>query len=335
MKKLSESRALSNMSNHETITRSVYVLSLSDKENRTGKMQVNMQVKDGVSQESISIFDTDLKSLIDRYPFLQEDAIVRLRVTKNEPYFNAEKMIEQDTEEYDLQEIAERATSKPLEIYEYILKKVDEASSKRADSEHDSLSKLVRHIYEKRKDALLRSSSAVGYHHTGIGGNILHTGEVVNMCDCLLHTCIAKDVDRELLLAAAALHDVGKITCYSTSDIGKASFTLEGYAFGGHHMDSLRAIEDAVKGGNYDKERIMILENIIACHHGSREFGDLATPMTIEGYWLHAMDDLDAKHYEAKKVIKDLEPGESSAFQSLLKTYLYRRTDQVFEEKKT
>ena len=99
-------------------------------------------------------------------------------------------------------------------------------------------------------------------------------------------------------------------------------------------MDSLRAVEDAVKDGNYDKERIMILENIIASHHGAREFGDLATPMTIEGYWLHAMDDLDAKHYEAREEIMTLEPGAvSSKKVYALDTRLYRRTDQQFNGK--
>ena len=334
MNKLSALKALTNMSNNERLKRPVYVVSIEEKLNKAGKMQVNVSVKDGVSQEQIAIFDSDIQSLTSRYPFFKAESVVNLTITKKDPYYNADNVIEENTEEFDLEEIADKAVDNPLPYYNYILKKVDEASAERKDDLYDPLSKLVRQIYTERKEALLTSSSAAACHHTGISGNILHTAEVVNMCDWLLKSCIGKDVDKELLLAAAALHDVGKTTCYLTDKVGVATVTLEGYAFGGHHMDSLRAVEDAVKDGNYDKERIMILENIIASHHGAREFGDLATPMTIEGYWLHAMDDLDAKHYEAREEIMTLEPGAvSSKKVYALDTRLYRRTDQQFKGK--
>lgn len=334
MNKLSALKALTNMYNNEKLKRPVYVVSIEEQVNKAGKKQVNVSVKDGTSQEKISIFDSDIQSLTSRYPFFKTEAIVNLTITKKEPFYNAENVIEENTDEYDLSEIAEKAVDNPVPYYNYILKMVDEASAERKDDKYEPLSKLARQIYTERKEALLMSSSAMACHHTGISGNILHTAEVIEMCVCLLKSkCIGKDVDKELLLAAAALHDVGKTTCYMTDKVGVATMTLEGYALGGHHMDSLRAVEEAVKDGNYDKERIMILENIIASHHGSREFGDLATPMTIEGYWLHAMDDLNAKHYEAREEIKTLDPGTvSSKKVYALDTRLYRRTDQKFNE---
>lgn len=334
MKKLSDFKALTSMSNNERLKRPVYIVSIEEKLNKAGKTQVNVCVKDGVSQEQIAIFDSNIQSLTSRYPFFKPETIVNLTITKKDPYYNAENVLEENTEEFDLEDIADKAVGDPLPYYDYILKMVDEASAERKDDLHDPLSKLVRQIYTERKEALLSSSSAAANHHTGISGNILHTAEVVNMCCCLLRSKIGKDVDKELLLAAAALHDVGKTSCYFTDKVGVATLTLEGYALGGHHMDSLRAVEDAAKDGNYDKERILILENIIASHHGAREFGDLATPMTIEGYWLHAMDDLDAKHYEARAEIMTLEPGTfSSKKVYALETRLYRRTDQQFTEK--
>ncbi len=333
MKKLSEFKALSSMSNNETIKRAVYVTEIIDKMNRSNKNQVTLSVRDGVSQEKVTIFDTYVHTLTERYPFLKCNTVVILTITKNDPFYNAEPTIEEKTDSFDLNEIAEKALDDPLFYYDCILRRMDNASYERNDQTYDPLSKLVRDIYSERKEALLFSSSAMACHHTGIGGNILHTAEVMNMCEVLLKSCIGKDVDKELLLAAAALHDVGKTTCYKTDEIGTATMTLEGYAFGGHHLDSIRAVEEAAKNGNYDKERIMILENIIASHHGSRSFGDLATPMTIEGFWLHAMDDLDAKHYEAKNELKKLDPGTISTKDVYpLETRLYRRSDQKFEE---
>ena len=333
MKKLSDFKALTTMSNNESLTRPVYVISIDEQVNKTGKKQVNIAVKDGVSQEKISIFNSDIQSLTSRYPFFMTGSIVDLKITRNDNYFNAENEIVENTEEFDFLEIATRGANNPPSCFKYILEKVDEASADRKDNMHDPLSKLVRQIYMERKEALLTSSSAIACHHTGIGGNIKHTAEVVNMCVKLLEAEIGRDVDSELLLAAAALHDVGKTTCYITDKVGISTMTLDGYALGGHHFDSIRAVEEAAKNGNYDKERILILKNIIASHHGSRESGDLATPMTIEGYWLHTLDDLDAKHYEAREEIMSLEPGTwSSKKVYALDTRLYRRTDQQFNQ---
>ncbi len=333
MKRLSAIKALTDMADNETLKRPVYVVNIEEKMNKAGKKQVNVSVKDGVSQENIAIFDSDVQSLTSRYPYFTKETIVNLTITKKTPYYNAESIIEENTDEYDLSEIANKAIDNPESYYKYILRKIDEASAERMDDKYDKLNLLVREVYSDRKEAILTSSSAISFHHTGISGNILHTAQVIDMCSNLLKCDMGKDVDKELLLAAAALHDVGKTTCYLTDKVGVATMTLEGYAFGGHHMDSLRAVEEAAKKGNYDKERIMILENIIACHHGAREYGDLATPITIEGFWLNFMDNLNAKHYEAMEEIRTLEPGRMSDKEVYpLKTRLYRRTDQQFEE---
>jgi len=331
IRKLSEYKALSEIENNEEISRPVYIVSLDELVNRTGKKQVNLGVRDGYTQEQIAIFDSSVFSLTRKYPFLKVGSIVKLYITRKEPYYNADRYMEEITDEFDLSDIADIAVDNPYDCYEHILEAVDEASYERNDDKYAPLNTLVRYIYSVREHSLLTSSSAVTYHHTGIGGNILHTVEVVDMCEKLLKSSIAQDVDKELLLAAAALHDVGKIECYSTDEIGVAEMTLDGYAYGGHHLSSIRAIEEAAEVGNYDPERIKLLVNIIACHHGSREAGDLATPLTIEGYWLHAMDDLNAKHYEAVEEIKTLEPGAVSKKKAIaLGTRLYRRTDQEF-----
>ena len=175
MNKLSALKALTNMYNNEKLKRPVYIVSIEEQVNKAGKKQVNVSVKDGVSQEKISIFDSDIQSLTSRYPFFKTEAIVNLTITRKDPYYNAENLIEENTDEYDLSEIAEIAVGNPLPYYMYILKTVDEASAKRQDDMYDPLSKLVRQIYTERKEALLTSSSAMTCHHTGISGNILRT----------------------------------------------------------------------------------------------------------------------------------------------------------------
>ena len=330
MRHLSEYQALSDMGNGMEQNRPLYIVSIEEKVNLTGKKQVILTVRDGVSTEKVSVFDTDVECLQKAYPFLTPGAVAEMTISKKDPFYNARKDEVRDLsdeEPFDLTEIAEKATeSDPMSHYNYILRKVREVA--KDDGVHTPISHLAEAIYEKMKDELIYSSSAIGMHHTGIHGNIVHTAEVMNICDVLTKTVLGRDIDKELLFTAAALHDVGKLECYHTDSVGVATMTLKGYALGGHHYSSLLAIEEEEKLGNYDQERILILKNLIASHHGNKEYGDLATPLTLEGYWLHAADDLDAKHYEVRKAIMELQPGGVSAKNKMLETYLYRRTDQ-------
>ena len=329
--KLSEFKALSAMLNGEQLERPVYIESMEDKVNRTGKSQVTLKVRDGVgvSPTQVSIFDTDVKNIQERHPYAVQGAVVVLQITRKDAFYNADKYrIKEPSDEYDLEELAEKATDKdPEELYDYILSEVDKVA--KSDNEYDSLADLVKKVYEKRKEAILKSSSAISFHHTGISGNIVHTTEVLNICTKLLETQIGEDIDSELLLAAAALHDVGKLTCYETNEMGGASLTFEGEALGGHHYYSLRAVEEAVKEGNYDPERVLILQNIIASHHGDQQFGDIAKPITLEGFWLHMADELSATTFRVKSKIMSVDPG-TFATETLfsVKNRYYRRTDQ-------
>ena len=131
MSKLSDFKALTGMANFEKLNRPVYVVSIEEKMNRAGKTQVNVCVKDGVSQEQISIFDTDLQALTTRYPFFRTETVVNLTITKKEPYYNAENVIEENLDEFDLDEIAQKAVANPLSCYNYILNEVKKASYER------------------------------------------------------------------------------------------------------------------------------------------------------------------------------------------------------------
>ena len=326
---LSSIRPLSAMVNGETLVRPVYLKYAEDRMNNSNKVQLMLTVKDGVSTETVSIFDTDLKSVQERFPFVVPGNVVIMTISKKDPYFNARNVFKTAEEDFDLTEIAEKATEKNPECYyNYILNKVHEVA--RNDGEFDPIANIVDYVYDKRKCEILRSSSAMGVHHTGLYGNVVHTSEVMSICVSLLGatSAIRKDIDAELLLTGAALHDVGKIDCYATDDIGTATMTMEGYAVG-HHYRSLLAVEEAVREGNYDPERVMLLKNMIASHHGNRQFGDLENPLTLEAIWLHFADDLDAKHDAARKAILEATPGAVTSKKVYpFEHVLYRRSDQ-------
>jgi 3'-5' exoribonuclease len=100
-------------------------------------------------------------------------------------------------------------------------------------------------------------------------------------------------VNRDLLLAGAFLHDIGKIheLTYNRS----FSYTTRGQLLG--HMvielEMLQAKLALVPG--FPPELKAMLEHLIISHHGQYEFGSPKLPMFPEALLLHYMDDLDSK----------------------------------------
>lgn len=218
-------------------------------------------------------------------------------------------------------------------LYNSILDITERICAEQNSGDYDSLFCIVKDIYDLYKNDIIKSSSAMSSHHNYIGGNLLHTAEVVHACAILRNTLMGKGiVDGELLVCGAALHDIGKIQCYKTDDHGATYYTLTGSALGGHHLLSMEMLDTVINTGkyNFDMERVLLLKNIIASHHGNRAYGDIAEPMVIEAVWLHMIDDLSAKTNSMYKCIMEIERGTvSSKPISFIQKHLYRRKDQL------
>jgi 3'-5' exoribonuclease len=129
-------------------------------------------------------------------------------------------------------------------------------------------------------------------HHAYCGGLLEHTVSVAALCE---HAAQAYDrVDRDLLLAAALLHDVGKVdelvwdTAIGYSDTGR----LVGHVVLGERKVS----EAAVRLGELVPDELSLrLSHVILSHHGELEWGAPKRPCTLEALILHHIDNLDAK----------------------------------------
>jgi 3'-5' exoribonuclease len=138
--------------------------------------------------------------------------------------------------------------------------------------------------------------AGVKNHHAYRGGLLEH---VVDMME--LTRLVAPrypEVDSDLLVYGAFLHDVGKIDelTYDRqlgySDVGQLVGHL---VIGVSILD--RKIEETVKmsGEPFPAELAARLQHMIVSHHGQYDFGSPKLPMTLEAVVLHSLDDLDAK----------------------------------------
>lgn len=150
-------------------------------------------------------------------------------------------------------------------------------------------------------------------HHAWIGGLLEHVVALLDVCNATVP--FYPEVNRDLLLSGAILHDIGKTRELSWN--AAFSYTVEGQLVGhisiamGMLREKINEVAQATGKPFPDKLRIL-LEHIILSHHGKYEFGSPKLPMTPEAILLNTLDDLEAKMQNMRaEFAKDVANGRS------------------------
>ncbi len=133
-------------------------------------------------------------------------------------------------------------------------------------------------------------------HHAYHGGLLEH---VVNLMEVVLRVAPCyPQINRDLLLMGAFLHDFGKIEELSYER--GLSYSDEGQLIG--HLviaigmlDAKAAEAEKLSGEPISQETVLRLKHMIVSHHGEYAFGSPKLPMTLEAVALCQLDNLDAK----------------------------------------
>jgi len=132
------------------------------------------------------------------------------------------------------------------------------------------------------------------WHHAYLGGLLEHTLGVAQLCDRAAQQ--DRELHRDLLIAAALLHDIGKIESYGTdgfidyTDVGR----LWGHiVIGAQNVRTL--IEQMDQKEPFPEEIKKQLIHLLLSHQGALEHGSPVVPMTPEALVLYYMDELDSK----------------------------------------
>jgi 3'-5' exoribonuclease len=145
-------------------------------------------------------------------------------------------------------------------------------------------------------------------HHAKLGGLLLHTYEVTNIARQTARTMGAARVNIDLVVAAALLHDVGKVESYEIGPCG-FGFTPCGLLLGHVVLGTLmleRRIA-AVRERVCSEGQLLDLQHMILSHHGARELGSPVEPMTTEAEILHWADEASAKATDMMEMLEDPE----------------------------
>lgn len=172
--------------------------------------------------------------------------------------------------------------------------------------------------------AFRKSSAAKSVHHGFVGGLLEHTLSVVRLCD---YFCKAYPLlKRDLLLAAAMCHDIGKTR--ELSLFPQNDYTDDGQLLG-HIVMGAEMVSEKIRAiPGFPPVLEAQLKHCILAHHGEYEYGSPKKPAIMEALALNLADNADAKMQTLTEIFKGKTGHEWLGYNKLFESNL-RRTSGV------
>lgn len=149
-------------------------------------------------------------------------------------------------------------------------------------------------------DKFLSNPAGMKLHHAYLGGLLQHSVDVTGLAVAMSEQI--DGIDKDLVIAGALLHDIGKLREIST-EVG-FPYTGEGRLLGHISMSALMVQEVAAKlrMPNNVMEKLL---HILLSHHGENDKGSPVACATKEAFIVHYADEINAimnqfDNYEGK-----------------------------------
>lgn len=179
-----------------------------------------------------------------------------------------------------------------------------------ATVQHPELRELLEVFFGEESETWQRfkvAPAAKTYHQAYRHGLLEHTLSVAQAVSAAAN--FFPGIDREVAVAGALLHDIGKCVAYNDdplaidlTDAGR----LQGEIPLGYYTVR-RAIEDLP---GFDPHVAQCVLHIILSHHGSLEHGSPVVPATREAVLVHMIDNLGGRLGSFDRIEKQLPTGE-------------------------
>lgn len=129
------------------------------------------------------------------------------------------------------------------------------------------------------------------WHHAYVGGLLEHTVSMMEIADffCTHYA----NVDRNVVMAGTALHDVGKIAEFEYQTV--IGYTDEGRLLGHIILGDEMVCAKIAQIEGFPRERATLVRHLILSHHGDRGNDTPRQPMTLEAIVLHCCDYVDSQ----------------------------------------
>ena len=133
--------------------------------------------------------------------------------------------------------------------------------------------------------------AAKSLHHAWLGGLLEHTLSLCKLCKITAQHY--PEVNLDLLMTGAIIHDIGKIEELEYNR--NFNYSTKGQLLG-HMIIELDLVNQKISEiEEFPLQLKTLVQHLIVSHHGEYEFGSPKLPMFPEALLLHCLDNLDSK----------------------------------------
>lgn len=279
-------RYISDLKIDETVVEHYLCKKKQTLKSRAGKNYLSLLLQDKTGTINAKVWE-----LNNQIQSFEENDFIKIDGTvlsyQNEPQLNIRKIRRSEEGEYNPMDYIPSTDKNIEELYKKIVNIINSL-------ENQYIKTLLENIYIKNNELRERfkiHSAAKSMHHSYMGGLLEHSLSICEICDFLSKHY--SNVNRDILIASALLHDVGKM--FELSPFPDNDYTDDGQLLGHIIIGTELVTKEANKIENFPHQLKSLLKHSIISHHGEYEFGSPKRPKTIEAFILHCADELDAK----------------------------------------
>jgi 3'-5' exoribonuclease len=276
---------------NETITTQFLVTYKEIRQKKTGDPYLTLLLADRTGEIEAKMWDNvaEVMSTFDRDDFVKVKGLAQ--IYQNRQQFTIHKLRRLEDHEVEPSDYFPCSSRNPDEMFSELMGVIESI-------QNPHLKALLNQIFSDQDLAFLyrKAPAAKSVHHACLGGLIEH---VLSLCVlCRMAAAHYKDLDLDLLLAAAILHDIGKVQELSYSR--SFGYSTAGQLLG-HIVIGLQLIHSTIQRlPDFPPKLGLLLDHIVLSHHGELEFGSPKMPAFPEALLFHHLDNLDSK-FEAMR----------------------------------
>jgi 3'-5' exoribonuclease len=285
---------------------------------KAGKPYLSLILQDKTGSISARVWDnaSEFYDTFKTNDIIKIDGTVELYNKELQLIIRRLRLSEQD--EIDLSDFLRQSRHDIDEMYLELLSYVESI-----DNPH--LKALLESFFkdEEFSKQFKMAAAARNIHHVFVGGLLEHSLSTARICEFL--TTHYENLDADLLIAMALLHDIGKVKELDVSP--SISYTEEGNLLG-HIIIGIQMVDEKIQQiPDFPDKLRMLIEHMILSHHGQSEWGSPRPPMFLEAEILHRADDLDVKvDIITTTLAEDRDPESAwTAYQRALERILYKK----------
>lgn len=284
-------RFINQLGEHENVDQVFQVADKQLRTNRNGNLYLQVQLADRTGSVIAMLWNAN----DELYSSFENGAFVRVRAT-TQFYNGALQMIAQRIEPVDPNTVdeADFQTLRSADV-ERMLARLSEMLRGVENFHLRCLAECFL-MDEAFMAKFARAPAGVKNHHAYQGGLLEH---VLNLMELAVRIApLYPNLDAEIMLLGAFLHDIGKVDELSYDR--ELGYTDEGQLIG-HLVMAVEMLEAKIGESQslcnepFPTQLRVVLKHIVLSHHGEYGYGSPKLPMTSEAVALHYLDNMDAK----------------------------------------